>query len=205
MKSALPYLGIVVFLAIVSIAISLFLQEEGSAVNSDGSTEYPLNMSRSDFPQVGEAQRVIGDLDSSPSPYRKEIQKATDEIENPEDLLEGVLAVVGKDSEQNSYMFNWKHSQTGTNTGEKLVIGHQIKFQGANDDANVAKEYLRGQGFLSNIENTKSAEGMNVEGFSRDQLVCVVASVFPSQNFFQEEKAINKTEDEIRVYCGKME
>lgn len=203
MKSALPYIGIVVFLMLSSVLISFFLKRDELVLEKETVESQVAPVSESDFPQVGEAERENTQITPSPQPYQKLQQQEEEIIQKgtPRDLLEDLLVQIQKETKLNSFMFKWKTTEDGR-LKDVLVSGFQTKFQGTQEDVGKVKDYLRKQSFSADLNNLMSVEGSNLEGFSRDQMVCMIVSSSQNQGLF--DTGQGQLEGEIEVNCGKL-
>lgn len=202
MKATLPYIGIVIFLMISSIFISLFLHKE-KPVSNDELKQQTKTSAVSEFPEVGEAQRKDSQNNSLPQPYQNNQQQEEIIQKNShEEILNDMVIISGKETKPSSVMFKWKVGYEGRSK-DTLVSGSQIKFMGTQEILGEIKNYLREQKFSLDLDNTASLNGANSEGFSREKMVCMTIGNSQNQNLFDADES--QQEIEIIVNCGSIQ
>ena len=196
MKSALPYLGIVMILLALSVLISFFMKV---GFGSKEEIEVGDNIVKGgDFPQVGDAEE--NRQEQIPDGFSVQHQEeGKDQVEiktSPEEIISGILERIGKQANVNAASFKWQKSD-GRGT---VALGYQAELQGKGADISKAKEYLREQDFFLDANNLITSGGINAEGFLRDSMACIISSDSVITNNFVAEE--DYKEAGIRVSCG---
>jgi hypothetical protein len=202
MKSALPYLGIVLVLMILAIFISFFLNGNFGA-KEEVAVEDEI-VKANDFPEVGEAERQqqteVSDNNTSFLTEDATEEESENSVEDaPDKIIAGLLKKIQKQAEITSSSFKWQKSGGGA----AIAFGFQTRFQGSRADIFAAKEYLKNTGFFLDINNQITNNEVSIEGFSRQPVVCIVSGDSDLSNGFTVEQE-DPQEGEIRVDCGKL-
>ncbi|MEA2006652.1 MAG: hypothetical protein U9O20_00625 [Patescibacteria group bacterium] len=214
MKTFLKYFLIVIALAIVSIIITFLMRilkggsvvEKGPAVLTGSSKEFP-EIERAKRDEVllvvpkdsqKDSNELKEDFDDD-SGFLDQQEKEKQDNASVDEILEKIKNNYALDNLNNtSVAFEWI-SIDGESKKNNKISGKGFTADGNLQHIAEIEQFLREQGFGSSKENSRDDDRIKINGFGKENLVCLVTAATVRQDVTFE---LHEQEAKMEVRCG---